>query len=270
MKKLIIAAMAASIVMTFASCGDSKEDTNEDKKAATQATTAAAAGAESEAEKEVEEGAGSAEAEVESEAEEETTTTTTTAKETEAPAETEESKAEETTEESKADAAGDESKADAAGDESKEEDGAKTGEKNFTVEVSGNWEMTEDSFGNTTITYKGTDIENAKDTCTILINSDEVEGLSEMTMEQIGTTFTNSMGLGDALKIDKQEESTFNGYEAYVCEGIYTSMGLDFNIKIIVCRKDNIMLMVVPMAYNEVADAIQPEMQTIMDTIKIK
>lgn len=237
MKKLLIAAMAASIVMAFTGCGSDEESSS---KADT------------------------------------TTTTTTAAEDVDAPA-ADDSEADESeaTEESAADPVeiADPVESEIGGDVSEAEteigDDFTSG-KFFTFEADDTkWSTTEDAFGNTTVTYMGTDIPEATATCFMLFNSEEAEDLQEFTFDELAPLFVSSMGLGDDFVIEEEGSADFNGYDAYIIDGTYTQSGTEFAIKLILCREDTKLVVVATMAYSEAAEAIQPEFQTVLDTVKI-
>ena len=194
----------------------------------------------------------------EKESETETATTTAAPEETEAP-ETEASTETEAPAESEAPAETDASSTAEA-----------TSDKIYTFTADETkFEVAEDAFGNTTITYKADDIELAADTCMILINADEDKTLPDYTLEELGPIFKDSMGLGDAFSVTDEKVTTFNGYEAYEFDGVYTVGGLGFDLKVIVAREDTKLLVVCPMTYSEVTEAVFPEIQKVMDTVKI-
>lgn len=238
MKKLLIAAMAASIVMAFTGCGS-------DEDSSSKADTSAAS------------------------------TTTTAAEDEKAPeADTEgNSEAADETEESTADSEA------AVSDNSEVSDDTSAAEadmndftagKFFSFEADeANWNTAEDAFGNTTVTYIGTDIPEANSTCFMLFNSEEAEDLELLTFYDIAPLFVSSMGLGDDFVVDKEEATEFNGYDAYVIDGNYTQSGNEFAIKIILCREKTKLVVIATMAYSDAAEAIQPEFQKVLDTVKI-
>ena len=203
MKKLLIAAVTASLVMSLSACGGSADSSSAAEEATTTTTTTAAE------------------------------TTTTTEAETEAPVES---------------AADDEKAADSdiEADISEAETDISSdfsAGKYFTLEADETkWKVSEDALGNTTAIYQGTDIENAANTCSIIINSEEADDLPE---------------------------TTFNGYEAYVVTGTYTQSSVNFDLKIILAKKDTKLLIVCPMSYDACTEAMQDEFSAVLDTIKI-
>lgn len=231
MKKLLIAAMAASIVMAFTGCGNDEGSSSKD----------------------------------------DTTTTTTTTAAEESKAETEESKAEtvESTSDAESTAAADST---AGGDTSTPDAGIDdfTSGKFFSFEADeANWSTAEDAFGNTTVTYIGTDIPIANQTCFLLFNSQEAADLQDFTFDELAPLFVSSMGLGDAFTVSDEGSTEFNGYEAYVINGTFTQAGNDFAIKLILCREDTKLVVIATMAYSDAAEDIQPEFQKVLDTVKI-
>lgn len=235
MKKLLIAAVTASLVMSLSACGSSADSSSADSSSA---------------------------------AEEATTTTTTTAAETTTTTEAET--------EAPVDSAADDEKAadsDIEADISEAETDISSdfsAGKYFTLEADETkWKVSEDALGNTTAIYQGTDIENAANTCSIIINSEEADDLPDYTLAELSPTFVQAMGLGDAFTVTNEEETTFNGYEAYVVTGTYTQSSVNFDLKIILAKKDTKLLIVCPMSYDACTEAMQDEFSAVLDTIKI-
>lgn len=239
MKKLLIAAMAASIVMAFTGCGNDEGSSSKDDATTTTTTTAAEESKADDAD--------------------------------ESKAETEESKAEtvESTADAESTAAVDST---AGGDTSTPDAGIDdfTAGKFFSFETDeANWSTAEDAYGNTTVTYIGTDIPLANQTCFLLFNSQEAADLQDFTFDELAPLFVSSMGLGDAFTVSDEGSTEFNGYDAYIINGTFTQSGNDFAIKLILCREDTKLVVIATMAYSDAAEAIQPEFQKVLDTVKI-
>ena len=253
MKKLLIAVMALTMTFSFAACG--KEESKEDSSEKTTTTAAEKEDKDSSKEEdkkddEKEEEAKEAEKEVESAVEEAETTTTTTAATEEASADTQDTTESGATPSITPDA---------------------TGAKVFTYEAdSSKWNVAEDSYGNTTITYIGTDVAGAAQLCTILINGEEAADLPNYKMEELAPIFKDAMGLGGSLEITSEEAGTFNGYESYTYHGKLAMESISFDLDIIIARQDSKLLVVCPMSYSDATASIQGEFKSVLDTIKIK
>ncbi len=238
MKKLLIAAMAASIVMAFTGCGSDDEGSSN----ADTTTT--------------------------------TTTTTTSAEDTDDTKTSESDDNEEPeTDESISDPVeiADPVESESGDDSTSDSDISDfTSGKFFSFEADEtNWATTEDAFGNTTVTYIGTDIPEATQTCFLIINSEEDEDLPNYSFDELAPLFVTSMGLGDDFVVEEENSTEFNGYDAYIIDGTYTQASNEFDIEIILCRQDTKLVVIAAMAYSEAAEVIQPEFQTILDTVKI-
>ncbi len=255
MKKLLIAAIAASLVLACTACGN---ESTEEKDSSSKKTTTTAAKEEDSKEEEEESEEEKEEEPAEEEKEEEP-----------AEEEKEEEPAEEEKEEAEKEAEEDVEEGEKEAEEDIDLDLEAVSGKLFTVTADpASWDTSEDAYGNTTITYIGTEVPEAAQMCTILINSEEAADLPDYTMDDLAPIFKDAMGLGDALTINSEEAGTFNGYESYTYHGVYSLESISFDLDVIIAREGTKLLVVCPMSYSESTAAIQDQFKTVLDTIK--
>ena len=120
------------------------------------------------------------------------------------------------------------------------------------------------------ITYRDVDIENAKGTCTVVINYREDQQANVTPLSELADRALAEKGMTDTLEITSQGETTFNNYDAYSVSGRYTIKDVDFNVTLDVISEDENVLEVWTMSYTGCTEAMQSNFSEVLSTVNFK
>ncbi len=133
------------------------------------------------------------------------------------------------------------------------------------------WEIENESYTDaviTSLTYIGTEVPDAAEVCNITLSSIVIPGLEEYSMDEIAPIYKDRLGLNDGMTINSEEAGEFNGYEAYSYHGIYTVGEADFDMDIIIAREGSSLMVICPMSYSDVTDAIKEQFDAVLDSVR--
>lgn len=138
----------------------------------------------------------------------------------------------------------------------------------FTVKADeAKWETTQESSSSTSIIYKGDDIADAKDNCSIMINSRVVETMAEMTLSEVADAVIDSKGMKDLIDVTDRGDTKIGGHAAYTVSGVYTSDGVSFDIDISIMAEDTNVLEVWVISYDQCTSAMRDNFNKVLKTI---
>lgn len=138
----------------------------------------------------------------------------------------------------------------------------------FTVKADeAKWETTQESSSSTSIIYKADDIADAKDNCSIMINSRVVETMAEMTLSEVADAVIDSKGLKDSIEITDRGDTKVGGHAAYTVSGVYTTEGISFDIDISIMAEDTNVLEVWVLSYDKCTSAMRDNFNEVLKTI---
>ena len=120
------------------------------------------------------------------------------------------------------------------------------------------------------VTYRDVDIENAKGTCTVVINYREDQQANVTPLSELADRALAEKGMTDTLEITSQGETTFNNYNAYSVSGRYIMKDVDFNVTLDVLSEDENVLEVWTMSYTGCTEAMQSNFSEVLSTVNFK
>lgn len=139
----------------------------------------------------------------------------------------------------------------------------------FTVKADDKkWETTQDSSSSMSIVYKADDIADAKDNCSIMINSRVVETMAEMTLSEVADAVIDSKGLKDQIEISDRGDTKVGGHAAYTVSGVYSVDGISFDLDISILAEDTNVLEVWVVSYDQCTAAMRDNFNEVLKTIR--
>lgn len=139
----------------------------------------------------------------------------------------------------------------------------------FTVKADDKkWETTQDSSSAMSIVYKADDIADAKDNCSIMINSRVVETMAEMTLSEVADAVIDSKGLKDQIEISDRGDTKVGGHAAYTVSGVYSVDGISFDLDISILAEDTNVLEVWVVSYDQCTAAMRDNFNEVLKTIR--
>lgn len=139
----------------------------------------------------------------------------------------------------------------------------------FTVKADDKkWETTQDSASSTSIVYKSDDIADAKDNCSIMINSRVVETIADMTLSDVADAVIDSKGLKDQIEITDRGDTKVGGHAAYTVSGVYSVDGISFDLDISILAEDTAVLEVWVISYDQCTAAMRNNFNEVLKTIR--
>ena len=139
----------------------------------------------------------------------------------------------------------------------------------FTVKADDKkWETTQDSSSAMSIVYKADDIADAKDNCSIMINSRVVETMAEMTLSEVADAVIDSKGLKDQIEIADRGDTKVGGHAAYTVSGVYSVDGISFDLDISILAEDTNVLEVWVVSYDQCTAAMRDNFNEVLKTIR--
>ena len=139
----------------------------------------------------------------------------------------------------------------------------------FTVKADDKkWETTQDSSSSMSIVYKADDIADAKDNCSIMINSRVVETMAEMTLSEVADAVIDSKGLKDQSDISDRGDTKVGGHAAYTVSGVYSVDGISFDLDISILAEDTNVLEVWVVSYDQCTAAMRDNFNEVLKTIR--
>lgn len=118
------------------------------------------------------------------------------------------------------------------------------------------------------LTYNGDDIPLAKGNCTIMINSREIEDMPERTLSEVADAIVDSKGLASSLTEIGRGESVLGGHDAYTLSYVYTVNNVRFDLDISVMAEDTTVLEVWVMSYEECTAAMEGHFEEVLKTVR--
>ena len=139
----------------------------------------------------------------------------------------------------------------------------------FTVKADDKkWETTQESSSAMSIVYKADDIADAKDNCSIMINSRVVETMAEMTLSEVADAVIDSKGLKDDIEITDRGDTKVGGHAAYTVSGVYSVDGISFDLDISILAEDTSVLEVWVISYDQCTAAMRDNFNAVLKTIR--
>jgi hypothetical protein len=139
----------------------------------------------------------------------------------------------------------------------------------FTVKADDKkWETTQDSSSAMSIVYTADDIADAKDNCSIMINSRVVETMAEMTLSEVADAVIDSKGLKDQIEISDRGDTKVGGHAAYTVSGVYSVDGISFDLDISILAEDTNVLEVWVVSYDQCTAAMRDNFNEVLKTIR--
>lgn len=141
----------------------------------------------------------------------------------------------------------------------------------FTYKASSTkWSEDYSDLTGASVTYRDVDIENAKGTCTVVINYREDKDANITPLSEMAERAIAEKGMTDTLSIAAQGETTFNGLGAYAVSGRYTMKDVDFDVDLTVVNEDEDVLEIWTMSYVGCTEAMQNNFNEVLSTVKFK